>query len=254
MVIAACVVYFVPITRRQDAEIEEADLKRSISSLPDFFRNRAVLLILASSLAVDTIQGATTRFPLWYIPKKFDTTISNATLWISFPNLLLSAAPFLFTVYQVRRSSLATSIHDRGFVLWAARVSLLVVAAGILIMVLSPAIIVFGTGLVIAALGVPYPCFTKALMVSMAGEQAKTALLAWEAGVESLGRILGNALLPVLYGAGMKWKILQLPFIETLVVCLLATIFLFLVRLPNGDATLRTPREYQRNLRVLSEG
>lgn len=141
-----------------------------------------------------------------YVSKRFDWTLSKAGFLLSlraFINILLLLIIIpIFSHVLVKRLHLSSKAKD----LILARVSVIILIIGALLIAASPTIGLTIIGLIVWTLGTGYVALTRSVITTLVDQQHVARLYAAIAIVETAGALAAGPTLAALYTWGLKWK------------------------------------------------
>jgi len=192
----------------------------------------APVILLSLAFGLHKVTGLAMDVVLRYISKRFHWKLSDVSFLLSmraFINLIL----LLLILPGLSNLLLRIHLTSRGKDLLIARVSIVLLAGGGLIIAASPTIGLTISGLIIFTLGMGFFAICRSLVTSCVDQQHVARLYAALAVIEACGSFAAAPLFAALYNVGLNWKgaWIGLPFYGLTIMCGFAAIGVYLVRL-----------------------
>ncbi|APA15019.1 hypothetical protein sscle_14g097890 [Sclerotinia sclerotiorum 1980 UF-70] len=192
------------------------------------------LLLLVVVFCVGTLYRSSTEFLLQYVSRRYEWTISDAGILLSYRAtvnivLLIGILPGLsFLILRYGKTSAQTKD------LWLLRASTFSMALGSFAIGLAPNAIFVVIGITLFALGHGFTPILLSLASTLVDSAHVGMLYNVLAVSETIGSLINGPLLSISLRAGMKagGSLTGLPFIAAGVILLLASLAVFLLRLP----------------------
>jgi hypothetical protein len=208
-----------------------------VESVRFLFENRTVL-ILTLTFFINTIETSSFNIAIQYTSKRFSISISSAGFLIIVRAIasivyFLALLPLMGRVLEARFGP-SGSTRD----LWLARLTVLCLPFGFILMSLSPKLALMAVGMVFTALGSGCGILVRSITNRMVDITQVARLNGAISIVDTLGILVSGPLLAEVYGLGLRmggaW--MALPFFIATILTAIASLILWLVKLPEGEA------------------
>ncbi|KAL3428495.1 MFS multidrug transporter [Phlyctema vagabunda] len=193
------------------------------------------LFALLITFFINSISTALSSIILQYISARYDWTVAQAGFLLSLRSganvvLFVLILPF-FTWMLSTKFELGSQRKD----LWLARVSILFLPTGFIMIGLAQTPGVAGLGLMITTLGTGYSSLVRSLVTSMTEPHHVARLYTAVTVFDTLGSLISGPILAVLYQWGMRlgggW--IGMPFFVAGILTGLTAVLLWLVNISN---------------------
>ncbi|KAL3417341.1 MFS transporter [Phlyctema vagabunda] len=208
----------------------------NLKNAAHFIWGNTTVMILLFTYLLTTFGRIIQEMLLQYATKRYGWTWSKAAYLISLRAgstlfLLLVVLP-AFSYYLVTTLSFATIRKD----LWLARISVILLSIGAMLIAFSATPILLTIGLVSFSLGGGYSQVIRSLLTSIVEPHFVGTLYNTIAMAETIGLILAGPLLASAFKKGLElggaW--IGMPFMVAAVLFLISTVAVFLIRLPDA--------------------
>lgn len=208
-----------------------------VNSVQFLFEN-PIVVTLVTTFFINTIGTSSINLAIQYASKRFSISISDAGMLISIRAVVtiiyfLALLPLMGELLQAR-FGLKGSIRD----LWLARLTVLCLPLGFVLMSLSPFLGLMAVGMVLTALGSGCGSLVRSIANSMVDTTQVARLNGAISIVDTLGILISGPLLAEIYALGLRmgggW--LALPFFMAAVLTAIASGIVWVVRVPERTA------------------
>ncbi|KAI8633160.1 MFS general substrate transporter [Xylariaceae sp. FL1651] len=200
-------------------------LKRTVTGL----RVHARVIFLIFVFAGHSMLASTFSILLQYSSKRYDLTLSTATLLVTIYNGIRVAMLLLVVPLVNAGIKKFCRVSEQQKDLYTSRAGFVVVFIGWALIALSPNVPMFSISLVIAAAGTaPVYLLLRSFLSSLILEEHTARVYSAASTLDTVGFMLGAALVPNLYKYGMETGWIGLPFFFFGLIGLLSAIVMFL--------------------------
>lgn len=208
-----------------------------VESVRFLFENRTVL-ILTLTFFINTIGTSSINIAIQYASKRFSVSISSAGFLITIRAIITIIYVLVLLPFMGR--ALETKFHYSGSTrdLWLARLTVLCLPFGFILMSLSPKLALMAVGMVFTALGSGCGSLVRSIANSMVDINQVARLNGAISIVDTLGILVSGPLLAEVFSLGLRmggaW--IALPFFIAAILTAIASLILWLVKVPDGGA------------------
>lgn len=212
-------------------------LIRSLYGVISIIKSPSAAFIMFSFALISPVTQSIGTLLVMFVSMRFGWTFAQAGYLLSIRGfgdifVFLVFIPAITKLLMSERFLFRLSAAQKDLTL--ARFSLLLVAMGTVLITL-PAIPAVVSGVITVTFGFGWLALCRSLMIIFTDEAHISQLYSLIGIVESVGALISQPSLAAIYGSGLRlghpWEIL--PFVVISLLCMLAALLLYFVRLPN---------------------